>query len=193
MKFDYEYGQTMLSPEEADWLKIPAKTKAELNAFEARNIAKAKEYYISKSIKLSTMLSESFICEVHKRMYWDVWKWAWTFRKSDKNIWVPYYKIWIDLKSLLQDVDYWINKTNMSEIEICIRFKHRLVAIHPFPNWNWRFSRLMCDLMYKKVFWKPWFTWWKSFKENEWRNFYIKSLKKADWMAYDDLIYFITH
>jgi len=50
-------------------LKIPAKTKAELNAFEARNIAKAKEYYISKSIKLSTMLSESFICEVHKRMY----------------------------------------------------------------------------------------------------------------------------
>jgi len=42
--------------------------------------------------------------------------------------------------------------------EIAVRFHHRLVAIHPFPNGNGRHARLMADLLIDRLG-QPRFSW----------------------------------
>jgi Fic-DOC domain mobile mystery protein B len=48
---------------------------------------------------------------------------------------------------LLDDVRAWIEYKAYPPDEIAVRFHHRLVQIHPFPNGNGRHSRLMADLL----------------------------------------------
>ena len=47
---------------------------------------------------------------------------------------------------------YWVQHQVYRPEEIAIRFKHRLVSIHCFPNGNGRHSRLMADLLLESVF-----------------------------------------
>jgi Fic-DOC domain mobile mystery protein B len=127
-------------------------------------------------------MTEKFIRDLHKKMYGDVWKWAGKFRNSDKNIGIKWAQIGIELKYLIEDTKYWIeNKTYLPE-EIAIRFKHRIVAIHCFPNGNGRHSRMMADIIMESIFGKEVFTWHKSnmVKADETRKNYIAALKKAD-------------
>ena len=49
--------------------------------------------------------------------------------------------------TLFGDVRYWIENNTYSLDEISVRFHHRLVLIHPFPNGNGRWSRLAGDLL----------------------------------------------
>lgn len=37
-------------------------------------------------------------------------------------------------------------------LEIAVRFKHRIVSIHCFPNGNGRHSRLMTDIIIEKIY-----------------------------------------
>ena len=69
-------------------------------------------------------------------MYSDVSKWAGEFRKSDKNIGIKWISIGLELKNLLDDANYWIHNNTFSPEEISIKFKHRIVAVHCFPNGN---------------------------------------------------------
>jgi len=75
-----------------------------------------------------------------------VWRWAGTYRKSNKNIGVDKFEIPMQLRLLLDDTKYWIENETFSEDEIAIRFSHRLVKIHLFPNGNGRHSRLIADI-----------------------------------------------
>ncbi len=92
-------------------------------------------------------------------MFSDIWKWAGKFRKTEKNLGIPSYKIPTELKILLDDTVFWIQNDTYSTDEICIRFKHRLVSIHCFSNGNGRHSRLMADLITERIFQIPVFTW----------------------------------
>ena len=38
--------------------------------------------------------------------------------------------------------------------EIAIRFKHRIIAFHSFPNGNGRYSRMMADIIMESIFGK---------------------------------------
>ena len=38
-------------------------------------------------------MTESFMKLLHKKMFCNVWKWAGEFRRSEKNIGVPWYSI----------------------------------------------------------------------------------------------------
>ena len=115
-------------------------------------------------------------------MYGDVWKWAGKFRISEKNIGIPWPQIGIELKKLLEDIKYWIENNTFLPEEMAIRFKHRLVAIHCFPNGNGRHSRLMADIIMESIFGKEIFTWHQSnmVKADETRKKYIDALRKAD-------------
>jgi Fic-DOC domain mobile mystery protein B len=84
----------------------------------------------------------------------DVWTWAGEFRKTNKNIGVDKWQISTQLKALLDNTKYWIEKNTYPADEIAIRSKHRIVAIHCFSNGNGRPSRLMADIIAEKVF-KP--------------------------------------
>ena len=115
-------------------------------------------------------------------MLGDVWKWAGKFRKSEKNIGVDWTRISVELRMLLDDTRYWIDNNTYSPDEVAIRFKHRLVSIHCFPNGNGRHSRIMADIIIESVFDKEVFTWNNSnlVKPDDARIEYINSILKAD-------------
>ncbi len=125
-------------------------------------------------------------------MYGEVWKWAGKFRKSEKNIGVPHHLIGIELKKLMDDTLFWIAHSTYSPDEIAIRFKHRLVSIHCFPNGNGRHSRIMADLIVEKIFGLPPFSWGHSHlsETNTSRDNYLRALKKADLHDYSELVHF---
>lgn len=65
--------------------------------------------------------------------------------------------------------------------EIAVRFHHRLVHIHPFPNGNGRHSRLMADLLIIQLGGER-FTWGSAnlTSATEVRRRYIAALQAAD-------------
>lgn len=195
LEIEYSPGQTPLEEEEKEGLKIlTITTKGELDEFEQKNIEEAVQWTIGRDIKTEKLLSESFVKSLHKKMYNEVWKWAGDFRKSEKNIGVESWKISTQLRMLLDDVKFWIENETYSEDEIAIRFKHRIVSIHCFPNGNGRHSRFMADLIAEKIFNREIFTWGQTnsnlSKHNNERAEYLRALKKADRGELTDLIKF---
>ncbi|MBU2949429.1 mobile mystery protein B [Tamlana agarivorans] len=193
LEFDYKYGQTPLADEEKDGLKIKSiTTQGELDEFEQLNIEKVVEWTIHTKLKPENVLTEKFIKNLHKRMFGDVWKWAGEFRKTEKNIGIQWAQIGIELKYLLDDTRYWIENKTFPPEEIAIRFKHRIVSIHCFPNGNGRHSRMMADIIMESIFGNEIFSWHQSniVAANATRNLYIKSLREADNGSYTSLIEF---
>jgi Fic-DOC domain mobile mystery protein B len=98
-----------------------------------------------------------------------------------KNIGVKWTQIGIELKNLLYDTKYWIENNTFSPEEIAIRFKHRIVSIHCFPNGNGRHSRMMADIIMESIFDKEIFTWHQSIMvKDDTRKEYIDALREAD-------------
>ena len=193
LEFDYKDGQTPLDEEEKEGLKIKSiTTQGELDEFEQLNIEKAVEWTIHTKFKLEKILTEKFVRDLHQRMYGDVWEWAGEFRKTEKNIGIPWTQIGIELKNLLDDTKYWIENKTFPPEEIAIRFKHRIVSIHCFPNGNGRHSRMMADIIMESIFGNEIFSWHQSnmVKANETRNQYIKALREADNGNFKELIEF---
>jgi Fic-DOC domain mobile mystery protein B len=190
---EYKLGDTPLDEDEMAGLKIPSiSTVGELDEFEQKNIEDALLWVKKKKPAKDEILTEDFIKQLHKKMYGDVWKWAGQFRKSNKNIGVDKHQIGIELKKLLDDCKYWIDNNVYTADEIAIRFKHKIVWIHCFPNGNGRHSRLMADIIAEYIFDRPPFSWkgGNLSKANDEKAIYIKALKKADGQVIDDLVAF---
>lgn len=188
--FETDDNSTPLTEEEKQQLKAKwITTRAELNELETKGIADA-EIWLLKNKK--DILNETFIKNLHKKMFGDIWKWAGSFRTSERNIGVVPYEIQPKLRILLDDVKFWIDNQTFSPKEIAIRFHHRLVQIHPFPNGNGRISRLMADLLMRQ-FNLPVLNWGSgSLTEiSELRKEYISALQKADNGDYSSLLNFI--
>ncbi|WP_126974518.1 mobile mystery protein B [Gynurincola endophyticus] len=191
----YEEGQTPLDPDEKDGLLIPTIfTRHELDEVEQRNIEDAIRWTLErrKRFMLAEVLSEQFVIELHKRMYGEVWEWAGRFRNTNKNIGVDKYQIGIELRALLDDCRYWIENKTFSEDEIAVRFKHRIVSIHCFPNGNGRHSRLIADIIVEKIFGRPVFTWGSQslIHTTTFRTQYLNALRQADCGIIEPLILF---
>jgi Fic-DOC domain mobile mystery protein B len=190
----YEEGQTPLDEDEKDGLLIPSiTTKGELDEVEQRNIEHAILWTIQRRRKFTAdeILTEQFIKELHRRMFGGVWKWAGTFRNSNKNIGVDKYQVGIELKMLLDDCKFWIANSTFSPDEIAIRFSHRIVAIHCFSNGNGRHSRLIADLIIEKVFAEKLFSWsGQNLVKGDARSIYLTAIREADKGRYELLLAF---
>ena len=188
--FEADDNSTPLTAEEKDGLKLKWITlRSELNEAEARNIAQAQVWLISNKNK--DIFSDTFLRELHKKMFGDVWKWAGTYRNSERNIGVAPFQIPIKLMQLFDDVKFWIENKTYSNREIAVRLHHKLVQIHPFPNGNGRVSRLMADLVLEKL--EESKLYWGNtnlVNVSEIRSSYIAALRKADAGDYTDLIEF---
>lgn len=193
LDFELESGQTPLDEDEIEGLLIPTiSSRAELDEFEQLNIEKAFEWILSKTFTLDRVLTEPFIKELHKKMYSDVWKWAGSFRITEKSIGCDPAMIGVELRNLIDDTKYWIENKTFSNDEITIRFSHRIVKIHCFPNGNGRHSRMIADLIALKCFGTKMYSWGNAnlTKVGEARKQYLKALRKADENNYRDLIKF---
>lgn len=188
--FEADDNSTPLTPEEKDGLKLKWITlRSELNEAEARNIAEAQIWLAMNKNK--DVLSDSFLRNLHKKMFGNVWKWAGKYRETERNIGVAPYQIPLKLMQLFDDVKFWISNNTYSNHEIAVRLHHRLVQIHPFPNGNGRVSRLMADLASFQLEGKA--LYWGNenlVNVSEIRTRYIAALRKADAVDYSDLLDF---
>ena len=152
--------------------------RRELNEAERDNIARGQDWALARRRDL---LSEKFIRDLHRHMLGDVWRWAGKFRTSERNIGIAYWRIPVELRNLLDDTKTWIACGSYVPDEIAVRFHHRLVQIHPFPNGNGRHSRLMADLLAMRLG-RARFSWgWESLLEaGGLRARYIAALHAAD-------------
>ena len=183
LNLPYSFGQTPLDEDEKEGLKTGSvTTKQELDQLEQLNIEKAVEWTIHRRLDEKRILTEEFVKNLHLRMFGDVWYWAGSFRRSDKNLGVAWIHIGVELRTLLDDTKFWIQNKAYPPDEIAIRFKHRIVKIHCFPNGNGRHSRLMADIIIEKVFGKEVFSWrgLNMVKPDEIRKEYIFAIQQAD-------------
>ena len=173
-------GATPLSPEDREHL-IPTHItlRSELNEFEARGVSKAEGWGFGRRRSTAVLLDPKFIRNLHRHMLGEVWKWAGTYRTLGANVGVDPGIIQVELRKLLDDARYWLDHATYSPDEIAVRFHHRLVAIHPFPNGNGRISRLMADLLIVAQGGAR-FTWGRSRGGDENRTRYLAALRAAD-------------
>ena len=179
----YNDGQTPLDEDEKEGLLIKSiATRGELDEFEQQNIEDAIQWSLTRKFKSDQILTEPFILALHKRMYGRVWSWSGEYRKTNKNIGVDKLDIPVALRSLIDDASYWLEHNLYEPEEFAIRFKHRLVSIHCFPNGNGRHSRMIADIIIEKIYQLPVFSWGgASLSEDmDIRAQYLKAIRKAD-------------
>lgn len=193
LDFDYIEGQTPIDEDEKDGLLIPTiATRGELDEFEQLNIEEAVEWILIRSFKTESIFTDKFIRNLHIRMFGNVWNWAGTYRKTNKNLGVDKWEIQVALKCLCDDAIFWIENDTFPPDEIALRFKHRIVSIHCFPNGNGRHSRLMADIIIKNVFKKTLFSWGTDnlTQSSKAREIYINAVRSADRGDYNPLMDF---
>jgi Fic-DOC domain mobile mystery protein B len=175
-------ANTPLEPEEREQL-IPSyiTLRRELNEAEQINIADAAKWLASRK---RDVIDEKFLRTLHTRMFGKVWKWAGDYRKTPRNIGVEAWRIPMDVAQAIDDAKFWVANNTFSADEIAVRFSHRLVAIHPFPNGNGRFSRMVGDLLVQQLG-QPRFSWGSQnlVDATTTRRAYVEALRAAD--AYD--------
>ncbi len=81
----YAPGATPLDPDEAAAL-IPRHitTQGELNEWELQNIIEGAQWAAGR--RTADILSFEFMLDLHRQMLGKTWRWAGTFRNSQKNI-----------------------------------------------------------------------------------------------------------
>lgn len=179
--FEYPADATPLDPDETAGLLLShITTRAELNRWEQDNIVDGEAWAFGR--KRKDILSERFICGLHKRMFGSVWRWAGRFRRSDKNIGVAWWQVPVELRQLCNDATAWIQYESYAPDEIAARFHHRLVSIHLFANGNGRHARTMTDLLLVQVLRRPRFSWGSGslVDVGNCRHRYIEALQAAD-------------
>lgn len=193
--FDYAEGATPLNPDEAVGI-IPTHivNHGQLNEWELTNVLNGERWAFSKMRRrrYRDVLTSEFIRVLHRRMFGDTWKWAGSFRNTEKNIGIDPAQIQPALEDLCADVKTQLTFSSYPLDEIAVRFSHRLVAIHPFANGNGRLSRTIADLLLVEHGAMR-FTWGAGnlVNENETRLRYLAALREADRKNYAALMAFV--
>lgn len=195
LNFEYLPGATPLDPDESLGL-IPKHITlmSQLNTWEQNNILEAEKWLLGKSFSLKKIASIDFVCQLHRKMFGNTWKWAGQFRHSDKNIGCHWLGVSVALKNLLDDVIFQTNQKIFSVEEIALRFHHRLVAIHLFANGNGRHARLVADAFLMSQSHDR-FYWGKTqdiISPSAVRKQYIDALRAADKGDYSSLKIFLN-
>ena len=191
MSFEYPAGATPLDPDEAAGM-IPRHivNHGQLNEWELVNIVRGEQWAFGK--KQADMLSSDFVRKLHQRMFDETWRWAGSFRSTEKNIGIEPARISSALHDLCADVKTQLQFHSFPLDEIAARFSHRLVSIHPFANGNGRLSRTMADLLLVQQG-AARFSWGaaKPIADGETRLRYLAALRAADARDYASLLAFV--
>ncbi|HEY4404834.1 MAG TPA: mobile mystery protein B [Xanthobacteraceae bacterium] len=177
--FEADDAATPLTPEERDGL-IPTHVtlRSELNELEQQNILEADRWAFGRK---RNVVDDVFLRGLHRRMFGRVWRWAGEYRTSERNLGIERHRIGPELRQIIDDARYWLERRSYPPDELAVRFHHRLVAVHPFPNGNGRWSRLAADLLIVQQG-ADRFTWGRADVQagSHARRAYIEALHAAD-------------
>jgi Fic-DOC domain mobile mystery protein B len=179
----YADGNTPIRPEEAEQLIPRISTMGELNEYEALNILQARAWaFNDRTLRSLDPLDELYVREVHRRMFDNVWKWAGTYRRTERNIGCDPREIVQRMPQLLSNTRYWLEHATFPVDEALLRFHHQLTIIHPFANGNGRHARMLADIVAVKAG-QPEFTWGAGkdlVAEGDARSRYLAALRALD-------------
>ncbi len=141
-------GETPIDPSMlVDNLRGVVTNRRELIPVEAENIRKATIKYLGKPLSRNKAKFDlAWMCAVHRDMFCDVWKWAGVTRKSNLNIGIHHTQVDSQLFEFGERLQNWELNNSFSIIEQAARLHHRCAEIHPFPNGNGRWSRLLANI-----------------------------------------------
>lgn len=145
--FEDPPGATPLEPDDQEGL-IPTwiATRDDLNKAEQQNIAMAMVWLRARRWTMGD-LTQGWLKDLHRRMFDSVWVWAGLYRRADTNLGIAWFEVPAAVEQLIQDLGTQSSIRAWSADEIAIRFHHRLVCIHPYPNGNGRHARLSADAL----------------------------------------------
>ena len=182
-------GHTELSGDDRVGL-IPSyiATRGDLFAAEQRNIAVA---LLRRPPPVADLLNDGYLRGLHRDMFGQVWEWAGRYRRLETNIGIDPKQISVSVRMLVHDVLAWVDNETYEPDELAVRFHHRLVAIHPFPNGNGRHSRVAADYLVMALGRRR-FGWGVGLvvDTEELRAIYRKALQRADAGDIDELLTF---
>lgn len=172
-------GHTELSEEDRLGL-IPTyiATRGELFDAEQRNIAQA---LLRRPPSVATLLDDAYLRHLHEAMFDRVWEWAGRYRLRETNIGIAPEGIPSAVRTLVDDAVAWADYSTYEPDELAIRFHHRLVSVHPFPNGNGRHGRIAADYLVVALGREP-FGWGAGLdlETDELRAAYRDGLRRAD-------------
>lgn len=177
--FAADDAATPLTPEERrDLIPTYISLRRELNEAEALNVISGERWALSRK---HDPLHETFLQRLHLRMFGDVWRWAGKYRQTPRNIGVDHWTIPTVMAGAIDEARAWVDYNSWPVDELAVRFHHGLVAIHPFPNGNGRWSRLAADVLAIRLG-APRFTWGRASltAASDTRAAYVSALREAD-------------
>ena len=187
-------GATPLTLEEMEGLLHKhVTTRGQLDELEQYNIQEGLKWL--KRQNNADPFSEAFARALHKKLFGQVWKWARTFRQTEKNIGIDPQQIVVQLRLLLDNAQYWVEHSTYPAKELAARFHHKLVYIHLFPNGNGRHARIMADTIFTVVLNEKPIDWAGGVdlqKMSDRRTEYIAALRAADAGDFAPLLSFVN-
>ncbi|QNE21879.1 mobile mystery protein B [Kribbella qitaiheensis] len=118
---------------------------SELNDVESSNIGDARFWIRDEALDVPDLPSLPVQCDIHRRMFDQVWEWAGRIRTRELSIGIDPYRIREDWPAALGDATYWVDNQTFSPAEVVLRLHHRTVQIHPFQNGNGRHARILAE------------------------------------------------
>lgn len=185
------HGGTPLTHEDLEGL-IPTyiTTRAQLHEAEALGIARALQ--LRRRPSVSDMLDDLYLRSFHRNLFGSVWKWAGAYRRLETNIGVAPAAIPTAVRDTVEDARIWLDSSTYADDETAVRFHHRLVLIHPFPNGNGRWSRIVADDFLVALGGDP-LTWGATLDVDTptLRELYLGALRDADTGEFGPLLQFV--
>ena len=164
---------------------------SELNEYEMRNISQAVQKYLMGKRRNWRLHDLKVLKQIHKDMFNETWKWAGKFRQTDTQIGSDWTQVQVHAKEACNDLEYWIANKVFPLPEIAVRFHHRLIWIHPFPNGNGRHGRIVADIFMRMFGERP-FSWGGAHltESGPARSDYLSAMRRADKGQFEELIAF---
>ncbi len=141
-------GETPVDP--SFLLNREIRNRSDLALAEAENIRKTvMKYLASRPSAIVAPFDYEWFLKLHEEMFGEVWEWAGKIRNGDLNLGLPHYQVREALSALVGDLACWAD-SDLLLLEQAVQLHHRTVQIHPFPNGNGRWARLLSNIWLKR-------------------------------------------
>src|ERR1044072_9011935 len=82
-------------------------TRPELNIAEQQGIIAARLRLRRRRLSTKAVLDDAFARSLHRTMFGEVWSWAGTYRKTERNIGIDWWEISVAVRDLMDDARLW--------------------------------------------------------------------------------------